>query len=52
MSEPWLCCEGHSDCCDAPVYLGVCRECGEHCGLVEDEGEQAAGTGATRGRAE
>lgn len=37
MSEPWLYSEGTSDCCGANVYLGVCAECHEHCGLAEDD---------------
>ena len=29
--------EGVSDCCGAVVYLDICSECGEHCGIEEDE---------------
>lgn len=28
--------EGLSDCCGATVYLDICSECGEHCGIEEE----------------
>lgn len=30
---------GTSNCCDAKVYmdLGICKECGEHCDVVDDK---------------
>lgn len=36
MGAPWIYPEGNSDCCDAPVYNGVCSKCKEHCESDEE----------------
>lgn len=45
MGEPYLYPEGDSDCCGAPCYGDsgdyICSECHEHCGLAEEEEEDA-----------
>jgi type IV secretory pathway TrbD component len=46
MSDPWFYPEGHSDCCEACVWNGICSKCHEHCGLLEDEAEDGPGPDA------